>query len=91
VNKAHLDAVLLAAGAKKGEQTLKLKMGNEEMEIKCKTIAGTRNKKGEQVTQKFWLSTAVPGGIVKRTRATMQDGKLVAETTILLRSYKAAE
>jgi len=91
VNKAHLDAVLLAAGAKKGEQTLKLKMGKEEMEIKCKTIAGTRNKKGEQVTQKFWLSTAVPGGIVKRTRSTMQDGKLVAETTILVRSYKVAE
>jgi len=91
VNKAHLDAVLLAAGAKKGEQTLKLKMGTEEKEIKCKTIAGTRNKKGEQVAQKFWLSAAVPGGIVKRTRSTTQDGKLIAETTILVRSYKVAE
>ena len=91
VNKAHLDAVLLAAGGKRGEEKLKLKMGKEDMEIKCKTIAGTRKKKGEQVAQKFWLSTAVPGGIVKRTRATSQDGKLVAETTILVRSYKVAE
>ena len=91
VNKAHLDAVLLAAGAKKGEQTLKLKMGKEEMEIKCKTIAGTLKKKGEMVTQKFWLSKEVPGGIVKRTRTTMQDGKMVAKTTITLRAFKAAE
>jgi phosphatidylserine/phosphatidylglycerophosphate/cardiolipin synthase-like enzyme len=35
-----------------------------------------------------WISTTVPGGIVKRTRATMQGGKLVAETTTLLVSYK---
>ena len=91
VNKAHLDAVLLAAGAKFGEESLKVNVGKGEIEIKCKTIAGTGKKKGEQVAQKLWLSTAVPGGIVKRTRSTMQDGKLVAETTILVRSYKVAE
>ena len=88
VNKAHLDAVLLAAGGKRGEEKLKLKMGKEDMEIKCKTIAGTRKKKDEEVQQKFWISTTVPGGIVKRTRATMQGGKLAAETTTLLVSYK---
>ena len=91
VNKAHLDAVLLAAGGKRGEEKLKLKMGKEDMEIKCKTIEGTRKKKGEVVKQKFWLSTKVPGGIVKRTRATTRDGKLVAETTVMLRAFKVAE
>ena len=91
VNKAHLAAVLLAAGAKHGEETLKVKVGEEEKEIKCKTIAGTRKKKDEELKQKFWLSTEVPGGIVKRTRTTMRDGKLVAETTTSLRSYSVAE
>jgi hypothetical protein len=91
VNKAHLEAVLLAAGAKRGEATLKVKLGKEEQAFDCMTIAGIRKKKGEEVSQKFWLSTTVPGGIVKRTRATMRDGKLVAETTTLVRSYKVAE
>jgi hypothetical protein len=91
VNKANLDAVLLLAGAKYSDATLKVKLGKEEQAIKCKTIAGTRQKKDEEVRQKFWLSSTVPGGIVRRTRTTMRDGKLVAETTISLRSYKLAE
>ena len=91
VNKAYLEAVLLAAGAERGEETLKVQVGKEEKEIKCNTIAGTRKQKGEDVKQKFWLSPTVPGGIVKRTRATMRDGKLVAETTTSLRSYSVAE
>jgi hypothetical protein len=91
VSKAHLQSVLLAAGAKYGEETLKVKVGKEEQEIKCKTIMGTRKKKGEEVHQEFWLSTTVPGGIVKRTRATMHGGKLAAETTTLLVSYKVAQ
>jgi hypothetical protein len=91
VNKAHLAAVLLETGATRGEETLKVTVGKGEKEIKCRTIAGTRKKKGDEVKQKVWLSTTVPGGIVKRTRATMRDGKLVAETTTLLRAYKAAE
>jgi hypothetical protein len=91
VNKAHLEAVMLTIGAKHGEETVKVKLGKEEKEIKCKTIAGTRKKKGEEVKQKFWLSTTVPGGIVKRTRTTMSDGKLVAETTTLLREYTVAK
>jgi hypothetical protein len=91
VNKAYLEAVLLAAGAERGEETLKVRVGKEEKEIKCNTIAGTRKQMGEEVKQKFWLSPTVPGGIVKRTRATMRDGKLVAETTTSLRSYSVAE
>jgi hypothetical protein len=91
VNKAHLNAVLLAAGAKRGDETLKVKVGKEEMAIKCETIAGSRKKKDEQVAQKLWMSTTVPGGIVKRTRTTMHDGNLVAETTILVRAFKIAE
>src|SRR5262245_4872277 len=88
VNKAHLEAALLMVGAKQGEETLKVKLGKEEKKIKCKIIEGTRKKKGEEVKQKLWLSTTVPGGTVKRTRATMRDGKLVAETTTMLRAYR---
>jgi hypothetical protein len=91
VNKANLKAMLLAAGAKRGEETLKVKIGKEEQEIKCQTIAGDRKKAGDEVRQKFWLSMDVPGGIVKRTRATMRDGKTVAETTTTVRAFKAAE
>src|SRR5262249_14852692 len=46
VNKAYLEAVLLAAGAERGEETLKVRVGTEEKEIKCNTIAGTRKQKG---------------------------------------------
>ena len=91
VNKADLEAVLLATGARRGEETLKVQVGKEEKEIKCNTIAGTRKRKGEEVKQKFWLSPTVPGGIVKRTRATMQGGKLIAETTTFVISYKEAK
>ena len=91
VNKANLQAVLLAAGAKYGEETLKVKVNGEEREVKVKTIEGTRKKKGDMVHGKFWLSSKVPGGIVKRTRATMRDGKLVAETTTLIRRFKVVK
>jgi hypothetical protein len=91
VNKADFEAVFLATGAKKGEETLKVKVGGEEKEIKCKTVEGTRKKKGAEVKQKFWLSESVPGGVVKRTRTTSRNGKLVAETTTLLTAYKLAE
>jgi hypothetical protein len=90
VNKAHIEAVLLAAGAKTGEDTLKVP-GKEAKEIKCHTITGSRKKGGEEVTQKFWLSKDVPGGVVKRTRSVTRDGKLVAETTTVLKSFKVAE
>jgi hypothetical protein len=88
-SKAYVQAVIL--GAKQGEETLKVEVNKEEKEVKCKTLEGTRKKKGEEIKQKFWLSSKVPGGIVKRTRATMRDGKLVAETTTLLKAYKVAK
>jgi hypothetical protein len=91
VNQAHVVAVLLATGAKRGEETLKVKPGKEEKEIKCQTITGSRKKGSEEVRQMLWLSMEVPGGVVKRTRAVMRDGKLVAETTTMLKSYKVAE
>jgi hypothetical protein len=91
VNKGHLEAAFLMVGAKRGEETVKVKLGKEEKEIKCKTIEGTRKKKGEEVKQKLWTSTTVPGGIVKRTRTTVRDGKMVAETTTLLRAYRVAK
>jgi hypothetical protein len=91
VNEANLKAMLLAAGVEYGEETLKVKIGKKEKEFKCKTIEGTRKKKGKEVRQKFWLSTAVPGGIVKRTRTTKEGGKLIAETTTVLRAFKVAK
>jgi hypothetical protein len=90
-DKADIEAVLLATGAKLGEETLKVNLGKEEKEIKCHTITGTRKKASEEVKQKLWLSVDVPGGVVKRTRAVTRDGKLVAETTTMLKSYKVAE
>jgi hypothetical protein len=33
----------------------------------------------------------VPGGIVKRTQITRQEGKVVADTTIMLKSFKHAD
>jgi hypothetical protein len=90
VNKAYVQAVMLG-GVKRGEETLKVNVGKNEKEFKLKTIEGTRKKKGDEVKSKFWLSTKVPGGIVKRTRATMRGGKLVAETTTTLKAFKVAK
>jgi hypothetical protein len=87
VKKSHLDAVLHDIGAKRGTETIKV-LGKP---LKCNTIAGIRKRKDEEIKHKIWYSTKVPGGVVKRTRATSQDGKLVAETTITLKSYKGKE
>jgi hypothetical protein len=81
VKKSHLDAVLLEIGAKRGEETLMV----AGKELKCKTVAGTRKKKDEEIKHKIWYSFEIPGGIVKKTRTTRQDGKLVAETTVTLK------
>jgi hypothetical protein len=91
VNKANLKAMLLAAGAKTGEDTVKLKVNGKEREFKCKTIEGSRKKKGQVVKQKFWLSTSVPGGIVQRKRTTLNGDKLVAETTTTVRLFKVVK
>jgi hypothetical protein len=84
IPKANFEAVLHEHGAKPGpEETVKA----AGMDIKCKVYAGTYKKGAAEVTFKLWYSDSVPGGIVKRTRLTKQDGKVIADTTIMLESF----
>ena len=39
----------------------------------------------------IWVSDQVPGGMVKHTRVTKQDGKVFADTTITVKAYKVEE
>jgi hypothetical protein len=87
IKKAHLQAALLELDAKKGEESLMV-LGKK---LECKTIFGTVNREGSTIEHKVWYSDMIPGGVVKRSRTTSQDGKVVAKTTILLKSYKAAD
>ncbi len=73
--------------ATKGEDSITF----DGKKIPCKTLSGTLKKDGSTIEHKLWISDKVPGGIVKRTQVTSQDGKLVANTTIMLKSYKHAE
>jgi hypothetical protein len=84
VTKANLHAGLHGVDPKKGEDTLKI-LGQD---IKCVTWSGTEKKEGTEVEHKLWLSDKVPGGIVKHTRVTKQDGKVVADTTIIVKAFK---
>jgi hypothetical protein len=87
IKKSWLEAALHGANPKIGKDTLTLK----DKKYECTTISGTEKKDGTEVTHEIWVSEQVPGGIVKHTRVTKQDGKLVADTTIVLQSYKAGE
>lgn len=84
VKKANLEAVMKEFGVK-GAKDESVMVGKEE--IKCKVLAGTYKKGGATVDYKFYYSDAVPGGIVKRTRSTKADDKMVADTTITLKSF----
>jgi hypothetical protein len=87
IKKSHLQAGLHGVDPKKGEDTLEV-LGEK---LKCTTLSGTEKKEGSEVTHEVWLSDKVPGGIVKHTRTTKQDGKLVADTTITVKAFKQAE
>jgi hypothetical protein len=87
VKKAHIEAVLFKVGAKTGEETLEV----GDKSLKCKTLSGSLKSGGEETDYKIWLSEEVPGGIVKEVRTTKQDGKVVAETTTMLRNFRKAE
>jgi hypothetical protein len=84
VTKANLHAGLHGVDPKVGEDTLEV-MGKK---LTCVTFSGTEKKEGTEVEHKLWLSDKVPGGIVKHTRVTKQDGKVVADTTIMVKSFK---
>ncbi len=85
IKKDYLDAALEEFEAKAGEETVKV-LGKE---IKCKTLSGTHKKGDEQVEFKLRYTDMVPGGIVSRSRITREGGKLVAETIVTLKEYKA--
>jgi hypothetical protein len=87
IKRAHLRAAMHDVDAKPGEDTLEL-LGKK---LECKTLSGTEKKEGEEIDHKVWISDQVPGGIVKHTRVTKQDGKLIADTTIVVKSYKVAD
>jgi hypothetical protein len=87
VTKANLSAGLHGVNPKKGEETIDV-MGKK---LTCTTFSGTEKKDGAEVEHKLWMNDMIPGGVVKHTRVTRQDGKLVADTTITLTAYKSAE
>ena len=86
IKKAHLDAIFQEFGAKVGDKEHTLEVAGKE--IKCKLLAGTHKKGNTVVDFQLYFSDSVPGGVVKRTRKTTQDDKVVAETTITLTSHK---
>jgi hypothetical protein len=85
IKKSHLRAGLHDIDPMVGKDTIKV-LGKE---MECTTLSGTEKKGGEEVEHKVWVSDKVPGGIVKHTRVTKQDGKLIADTTITLKSFQA--
>jgi hypothetical protein len=88
IKKSHLERILLEAGGKTGEDTVKV----DGKDIKCKTLAGSiKGQDGEQIEFKLWLSDDVPGTIVKQVRTTKVKDQLLAETTTTLQSFKKAD
>jgi hypothetical protein len=85
VKKSHLRAGLHGVDPKLGKEALDV-LGKK---LDCTTASGTEKKDDVEVDHKIWLSETVPGGIVKHTRTTKQGGKVVADTTIVVKSYKA--
>jgi hypothetical protein len=86
LKKSYIEAALPDLDAKKGEETIDW----QGKPIKCKTLYGSYKKDGLEVDFKAWHNDAVPGGVVKRTRTTKQDGKSIT-TTVTLQKYKAGK
>jgi hypothetical protein len=87
IKKSYLQAALNEIGAELGTETVDV-LGKK---LDCKTLSGSTKKDDTVVDHKVWYSETIPGGVVKRMRTTKQDGKVVAETTITLKSFKTAE
>jgi hypothetical protein len=87
VKKAHLLGGLHGVEPKVGEESMDV-LGKK---LTCTTFSGTEKKEGTEVDHKIWASDKVPGGIVKHTRVLKQDGKVVADTTMAVKSYKMVE
>jgi hypothetical protein len=87
MSKAALPDLLEETGAKGAAATLKV----SDKEVKVMALTGTMKKPDGNVDFKIWLSDEVPGGILKRVRATKVKGEVVAETTVELLSYKKGD
>jgi hypothetical protein len=88
VSRDELEHEMQMSGAKTGEELVKL----QDKDMKTKTIEGTcKAADGSDITYKVWLSDEVPGAIVKKVQTTRQNGNIVAETTIVTKSFKEAE
>jgi hypothetical protein len=87
ITKANLRAAMHDIDAARGEDTIEV-LGEK---LPCRTVSGTEKKEGSEIEHKVWISEKIPGGIVKHTRITRQDGRVIADTTIMLKSFKVAE
>jgi hypothetical protein len=83
VTKGHLLAGLHGVEPKVGNDTLEV-LGKK---LQCTTYSGVEKKDGSEAEHMIWLSEEVPGGVVKHTRVSKQDGKLVADTQIVVKGY----
>ena len=78
-------------------EQLKVKEGNEDIEVqgktyKCEWYETTRKVgEGDVMTRKRWIAPEVPGGIVKEVTVTKKGDQVVAETTTTAVKMKAGE
>jgi len=88
VRKAALERFMTETGAKTGKESVTV--GGKQ--YKCRTVAVTiKSAGGEETEYKLWLSSEVPGSIVKQVRTTRGQGKTIAKTTTTLQSFKRAD
>lgn len=87
ISKANLQAVAQEYDAKPTSEEIKV-LGKE---MKTELLSGTHKKGDVEVEYKLWYSKSVPGAIVKKSRTTKKDGKVVASTTVEVTAYKVAE
>jgi hypothetical protein len=85
VKKSHLKAALHEVDLTKGKETIDV-LGKK---LECVTYSGTDKSGNTETDHKIWVSDQVPGGIVKHTRNTKQDGKPYADTTIVVTAFSA--
>ncbi len=87
VDKEEIETVLYKVGAEFTDANVTI----GEKSYPCKKISGTRKTDSGEITYDIYISSEVPGGIVKRKRTTRKDGQLIAETTVELRRFTKAE
>jgi hypothetical protein len=87
IKKSHLVQLLHGVEPKEGKDTIEV-LGKK---MACNTISGTIKQGGLDAEHKLWISDQVPGGVVKHTRVTKQDGKLVADTNIVVKAFQFAK